>query len=220
MIEIKGNALTQWEKGRQVQISCKQQFNEVQFSKIFGTGALIVKLENATNTALVEIPNEILQSSGQITIYAVLKGVEIDHCIELAMFNVAQRAKPSDYVYTKDEVKSYEALEERIKALENASSGASGTPVKIGEVTLLSNAWEGENNLYSQIVSINGVTENSQVDLTPSVEQLTIFYEKDITFVAENEHGVVTVYAIGQKPLNDYTIQVTITETEGAVENE
>ncbi len=83
----------------------------------------------------------------------------------------------------------------------------------IGEVTLLASAWvDDENNLHSQIVEIEGVTENSQVDLTPSVEQLLIFYEKDLTFVAENEGGKVTVYAIGQKPTNDYTIQVTITE--------
>ena len=40
------------------------------------------------------------------------------------------------------------------------------------------------------------------------------FYEKDITFVTENEGGVVTVYVIGQKPTNDYTIQVTITEVD------
>ena len=50
------------------------------------------------------------------------------------------------------------------------------------------------------------------MDLTPSVEQLAVFYDKDLTFVTENEDGVVTVYAIGQKPTNDYTIQVTITE--------
>lgn len=83
---------------------------------------------------------------------------------------------------------------------------------KIGQVTLLADAWVGENNRYLQVVSIEGVTENSQVDLTPSVEQLEILYEKDLTFVTENENGVVTIYAIGQKPLLDYTIQVTITE--------
>ena len=62
------------------------------------------------------------------------------------------------------------------------------------------------------MVEVAGVTENSQVDLTPSVEQLDIFYQKDLAFVTENEGGVVTVYAIGDKPANDYTIQVTITE--------
>lgn len=83
---------------------------------------------------------------------------------------------------------------------------------KISEVDLLSANWIGETSPYYQVANIEGVTENSQVDLTPSIEQLTIFYEKDLGFVTENEDGVVTVYAIGQKPENDYTIQVTITE--------
>jgi hypothetical protein len=83
---------------------------------------------------------------------------------------------------------------------------------KIGYVTLLADSWIGDDVLFSQVVDIEGVTQNSQVDLTPSVEQLVIFYEKDLTFTTENENGVVTVYVIGQKPTNDYTIQVTITE--------
>lgn len=82
----------------------------------------------------------------------------------------------------------------------------------IGEVTILADGWHGDGYLYAQEVEIAGVTENSQVDLTPSLEQLAIFYEKDLTFVTENDGGVVTVYAIGQKPTNDHTIQVTITE--------
>ena len=89
----------------------------------------------------------------------------------------------------------------------------SGSTATIGEVELFAEKWvKVSDNLYSQVVDIEGVTENSQVDLTPSVEQLVVFYEKDLTFVTENEGGVVTVYAIGQKPTNDYTIQVTITE--------
>lgn len=83
---------------------------------------------------------------------------------------------------------------------------------KIGNVTLLASAWVGTDSPYSQVVTVEGATENSQVDLTPSVEQLAVFHEKDLAFVTENEGGVVTVYAIGQKPENDYEIQVTITE--------
>ena len=86
--------------------------------------------------------------------------------------------------------------------------------VRISEVTLLSSAWVGTKSPYSQVVNIEGVTEYSQVDLTPSIEQLVIFYEKDLGFVTENEDGIVTVYAIGQKPENDYTIQVTLTEVD------
>lgn len=86
--------------------------------------------------------------------------------------------------------------------------------VRIANVDLLADGWIGDASPYAQVVEIDGVTENSQVDLTPSIEQLVIFYEKDLGFVTENDDGVVTVYAIGQKPTNDYTIQVTITEVD------
>ena len=83
---------------------------------------------------------------------------------------------------------------------------------RIAEIHLLADKWKGKNNLYTQCVDIPGVTEYSKVDITPSAEQLAVFYEKDLCFVTENEDGVVTVYVIGQKPENDYTIQATITE--------
>ena len=63
--------------------------------------------------------------------------------------------------------------------------GRGETP-KIREVTLLASAWIGNDKLSHQVVDIEDVTENSQVDLTPSVEQLAIFYEKDLTFVTES----------------------------------
>ena len=83
---------------------------------------------------------------------------------------------------------------------------------KITEVVLLASAWTGEDGYYSQVVPIDGVTEYSQVDLKPSAEQLALFHKKDLALVPENEDGVVTVYAIGDRPLNDYVIQVSITE--------
>ena len=105
-----------------------------------------------------------------------------------------------------------QTLTENQKAIARENLGLAQTSMSIGEVTLLASAWVGSGNLHSQVVSIEGVTERSQVDLTPDVAQLVVFYEKDLTFVTENEDGVVTVYAIGQKPTNDYTIQVTIKE--------
>ena len=82
----------------------------------------------------------------------------------------------------------------------------------IVSVSLPASEWVGSGNLYSQVVAIDGITENSQVNLTPSVEQLSIFYEKDVTFITENDGGIVTVYVIGQKPTDDYTIKASIVE--------
>ena len=90
------------------------------------------------------------------------------------------------------------------------------TSARIAYVDLISANWQvdEETGAYYQIVEIDGVTENSQVDLTPSISQLVIFYDKDLGFVTENDGGEVKVYAIGQRPENDYTVQVTITEVE------
>ena len=93
-------------------------------------------------------------------------------------------------------------------------SGAvnSAAPVRIAEIELLGANWEGAESPYSQVVAIEGITPYSMVNLQPSVEQLAVFHDKDLAFVAENEDGVVTVFCIGDKPLLDYTMQVSITE--------
>ncbi len=98
---------------------------------------------------------------------------------------------------------------------EKGDKGDDGDSVSasfIAYIDLPSANWQGTDNLYSQVVNVDGVTEYSKVDINPSVEQLVVFYKKDIAFVTENEDGVVTVYCIGQKPTDDYTMQVTITE--------
>lgn len=118
------------------------------------------------------------------------------------------------------DAKHIDHIEEGIMALIdavnklNTSDGATTTAaaVRIADVELLATKWVGSASPYSQVVTVEGVTKYSQVDLKPSVEQLTIFHDKDLAFVTENVNGVVTVYAIGDKPANDYTIQASITE--------
>lgn len=94
-----------------------------------------------------------------------------------------------------------------------ATLGSGGSSSKLSSVTILASEWvDVAESLYAQVVNIEGTTDHSKVDLLPSVEQLAIFHNKDVTFVTENEDGVVTVYAIGEKPTMDYTMQVSITE--------
>lgn len=83
-------------------------------------------------------------------------------------------------------------------------------------VTLLANAWVGSGCTYSQVVAVPGATPNTKVDLQPTAEQLEEFHYKILSFVAENEGGVVTVYCIGDKPKGDHTIQTTLTEVEAS----
>ena len=112
--------------------------------------------------------------------------------------------------------KLYDVVKEFIQNnLELFKEKKKASPSKTTTIYLPTSKWVKDgNNRYSQVVSISGITEYSKVDLQPTAEQLLVFYEKDLAFVAENEDGVVTVYCIGQKPQSDYTIQTTITEVE------
>lgn len=93
-----------------------------------------------------------------------------------------------------------------------ATEAVQSEATAVTEITLLASNWMTGSNWYYQTVHIEGITKYSKVDLNPSIEQLAIFHDKDLTFVTENEDGVVTVYALGDKPTNDYTIQATIKE--------
>ena len=110
-------------------------------------------------------------------------------------------------VHVREYVSPEPTIEDRIAALEQIQS-----PEFVNSVTLYAENWVGDASPYSQLVTIAGVTQSSKVDLQPSTEQLEIFHQKDLTFVAENDDGIVTIFCVGQKPMNDYTIQVTITE--------
>ena len=94
----------------------------------------------------------------------------------------------------------------------SADSFVFPTPTSI---TIYANKWiKVSDARWSQVVTVDNavITPNSKVDLQPNAEQLDIFYEKDLAFVTENENGVVTVFCIGQKPTNNYTMQATVTE--------
>lgn len=85
-------------------------------------------------------------------------------------------------------------------------------------VTLLADKWVSNGDRYSQVVEVEGVTNRSKVDLQPTPEQLGEFHNKILGFTTKNNGGVVTAYAIGDRPLGDHTIQVTLTEVEGVGE--
>lgn len=72
--------------------------------------------------------------------------------------------------------------------------------------------WTGSANPYSQVVSVNGATANSKIDLQPTALQIVELQNSDIALMADNNDGVITVYALGGKPNVDYTMQALITE--------
>lgn len=91
------------------------------------------------------------------------------------------------------------------------SAGGSAAS-KLTEITLPLDGWKGAVSPYSQVVAVEGISISSMVDLQPAPDQLEQLRGKEIAFLTENEEGIVTVFAIGQKPDADYTFQATIQE--------
>ena len=208
----------QWDVNQRIMLKDAPAGSYMNFGRPDG-GTYVVEAVEENGAVFAAVPNAWLQLSGQLHVYVRTADQTEYHT---TLF-VAPRNKPDSYVYEETEILAYETLDARLKRLEGEGlaqavadylekNPVTGSRLSIGVVELLAEKWEGSASPYSQVVTIPGVTPYSQVDLTPSVEQLAIFHDKDLAFVTENDDGVVTVYAIGDKPLNDYTMQVTIKE--------
>lgn len=90
--------------------------------------------------------------------------------------------------------------------------GSVGSAVKISEMILPAANWKGAVSPFSQTVAMEEVSLNSKVDILLSPTQLEGFRAKALALTTENDSGTVTVYAIGNKPEMDITVQVSITE--------
>ena len=83
---------------------------------------------------------------------------------------------------------------------------------RIATIQLPKESWEGSGFIYSQNVLVEGVKENSPIDLRPSPEQMRELLISEISLTATNRGGIVTVFAIGGKPTSDYTMQIMVME--------
>ena len=83
-------------------------------------------------------------------------------------------------------------------------------------VTLKAADWLGDTSPYSQVLALGDVTSLTKVDLQPTMDQVDALYSQSVAFFTVNEGGVVRVNAVGNKPTEDFVLQVTLTEVEGS----
>lgn len=98
--------------------------------------------------------------------------------------------------------------------MEGPFSGMGGAEAKITTISAPSANWKGGTSPFSQVVAVDGVSVNTKVDIYLSAEQIQQFRneDKDISFTAEQEDGVVTILAVGSKPEIDIEFQATLSE--------
>lgn len=90
--------------------------------------------------------------------------------------------------------------------------GNAGSSVLVTEINAPVENWKGAVSPFSQVVNVDRTSANSKVDIQLSMEQLELLRDQEIAFTTENDGGVVTLFAIGDKPLADITFQATLTE--------
>ena len=102
-----------------------------------------------------------------------------------------------------------------IKVWINTSEEGTGVvPVlpRVSTISLPASAWSGTKEPYSQVVEIATATASSKIDLQPSAQQIVDLQNAEISLMIGNDGGILTCYAIGNKPTVDYTMQVLIQE--------
>ena len=109
------NRVYQWDRDITITITEPESVPEVHFK--WGGKAVPLAVTNQQ----VAIPPELMQLPHDIVFWLYTP----DHTMDMATVKLQQRPKPADYVYTPTEIKTWEALDERIKALED-SGGVAG----------------------------------------------------------------------------------------------
>lgn len=115
------NYLWQWDIGRRLKLEGVEVGTQVHFSyeSYNDEDALVVESFEEDEAVYAEVPNILLQSSGQLKVYLYVNDIDEKYTKIRQIINVFRRPKPADYVYTQTEVLSYKTLDTRMKALED-----------------------------------------------------------------------------------------------------
>lgn len=105
----------QWDKDRKL-IVMDGSIKEVHFCNRTEDCSLRREVYEDGELHLVNVPNILLQDNYKINVY----GYDGNYTKQSTTFTVKARSKPDDYIYTEEELKEWEELEARIKALEES----------------------------------------------------------------------------------------------------
>lgn len=106
--------LYQWDTGRQVECDAEQ----VHFSNHHYGTSIDVDVQNGK----AMIPNQLLTSATPLKAWAWVTDINGEYTKEEQIFIVDKRNKPSDYVYTPTEIKTWQDLQNQIGDLNNLTT--------------------------------------------------------------------------------------------------
>lgn len=128
--------------------------------------------------------------------------------IELDEENSLHKLKIGDGIHTYAELAYLQAGDEIVTQVLTKAKP------RVTTITLTTDWIEMADGKYGQVIELDEITKYSRLDLQPDVDMIAEFKKLGLVFVTENNDGVITVYSVGNMPLNSYTVQATIVETE------
>lgn len=143
-------AFYQWDINQKLIVD-DDSITEVHFSNRTNNYSLVCDISNEGDLRVVSVPNVLLQTNWPIKVYAYLK----DHTEVSETFKVIEKDKPEDYIYTPDEVKTWEELNDRITELEKPAESVLYTTWELINAIEIADGTE-ETNALTISVDKNG----------------------------------------------------------------
>lgn len=124
MIRLESNksALYQWDLNMRVILTNVPAGTEVHYSNAsynMDENCITVVSYSENGCVYADIPNKILQTSGVVLAYIYIQDEDKAWTEFETEILVLPRKKPTDYIYTETEIKTFESLEKRIESLES-----------------------------------------------------------------------------------------------------
>lgn len=132
---------------------------------------------HCTNDGVKSLPSEVYEENGQkvariddvffqeakpLTVYGYVKGANEEYTLVQHTFQVRGKPKPSTYAYTPTERKTWDALNERIKALEDGAITPPATGATVDQITLTDRTTGTRYTLYISSGKLTMDTEESK----------------------------------------------------------
>lgn len=195
--------LYQWDIGQRLRLYGVASGARVDY--VMGAQTLSVDSYADGGDVYADIPNILLQESGGIKVLVYVTGEDYGETVCERRLNVLPRAKPSDYVYTETEVKTYDDLEARVSALEEnpiseddiaeaVADYLSAHPVEETDPTVPAWAKEPEKPTYTA-EDVGALPVDTVI---PTVPDAVSAFENDAGYLTQDDLQAATDAALAQ----------------------
>lgn len=158
----------QWDKERKL-IVYDDSITEVHFANCLCSDAHVCKVSPMEEFGLVNVPDDLLTEYIDIRVWAY-DGQATKH---EKVFEVVRRTKPADYIYTPEEMKTWDKLDERVEAVEENMVGRKGFGQNAEKFNTAFEAYGDFSHVEGKSSSAYGMASHAEGTNTPDDDTTT-----------------------------------------------